>query len=222
MTRAILFDLFNTLIASDNRLRAMTVREMGATLGVEPEAFGQAFVRTWHERMVGALGDLDAQCRTIARRVGGDPTDDQVAHAVALRLAFNRQTIVVSEATLGALAALRGAGFQLAIVSNCTVDSGTVLAETPLVAAVDAVVLSYQVGIAKPDTRIYELACAAVDTSPTSCLYVGDGADRELYGAQSLGMPVYQTTQFARTDRDWDGPQIGNIAELQSAIEPTA
>jgi Predicted hydrolase (HAD superfamily) len=83
-------------------------------------------------------------------------------------------------------------------------------------------VLSYRVGIAKPDTRIYELACAAVDTPPAACLYVGDGADRELHGAKSLGMRVYQTTQFAVTDRDWNGPRIGNIAELPGIIEQPA
>jgi putative hydrolase of the HAD superfamily len=222
VTRAILFDLFNTLIASGDRRRAITLREMGATLGVEPEAFGQAFVRTWHERMVGTLGDLAEQCRTISRRIGGDPTDDQVSRAVELRLAFNRQTIVVADATLAALAATRAAGFQLAIVSNCTADSGTVLDETPLVAAVDAVVLSYRVGVAKPDTRIYEIACAAVDTPPTACLYVGDGADRELHGAKALGMRVYQTTQFAVTDPDWKGPRIGDIAELPGIVEQPA
>ena len=74
----------------------------------------------------------------------------------------------------------------------------------------------------KPDPRIYELACAAVDTPPAACLYVGDGADRELHGAKSLGMRVYQTTQFAVTDRDWNGPRIGNIAELPGIIEQPA
>jgi putative hydrolase of the HAD superfamily len=222
VTRAILFDLFNTRIASGNRKRAMTVREMGTTLGVEPDAFGQAFVRTWHERMVGSLGDLADQCRSIARSVGGDPSDEQVARAVELRLAFNRRTIIVADATVAALAAARAAGFRLAIVSNCTVDSGIVLGETPLAAAVDAIVLSYQVGIAKPDTRIYEFACDALDTAPASCVYVGDGADHELYGAKSLGMRVFQTTQFAVTDRDWDGPRIGNIAEVSSIVEQPA
>lgn len=196
----------------------MTVREMGATLGVDPDAFALGFVRSWRERMVGTLGDLAEQCRTIARSIGGDPTDDQVARAVELRLAFNRRTIVVADATLAALAAARAAGFQLAIVSNCTVDSGIILDESPLADAVDAVVLSYRVGIAKPDTRIYEMAYEALDTPPTECLYVGDGADRELYGARSLGMRVYQTTQFAVTDRDWDGPRIDNIAELPDII----
>lgn len=222
MTRAILFDLFNTLIASGDRRRATTVREMGATLGVEPDAFGQAFVHTWRERMTGTIGDLAEQCRTIARSVGGEPTEEQVARAVELRLAFNRRTIIVADTTLAALAATRAAGLQIAIVSNCTVDIGIILDETPLAAAVDAVVLSYRVGIAKPDTRIYEIACAAVDTPPAACVYVGDGAERELHGAKSLGMRVYQTTQFATTDREWTGPRIGNIGELPGIIERAA
>jgi hypothetical protein len=51
---------------------------------------------------------------------------------------------------------------------------------------------------------------------------VGDGADQELYGAQSLGMRVYQTTQFAVTDHGWTGPRITDLAELSGVIESAA
>src|SRR5262245_10777025 len=99
---------------------------MGAALGVDPEQFRVAFAQTWRERMIGAFGDLGAQCRRVARGLGADPTDDQVARAVELRFAFNRRAIVVSDDTLAVLSTLRADGLKLAIVSNCTVDSGAV------------------------------------------------------------------------------------------------
>lgn len=217
-THAILFDLFNTLIPGADEQRAATVRQMGADLGVDPEKFGEVVVEAWRDRMTGALGDLAAQCRTLAQRLGGDPSDAQVAAAVERRLATARETMVVPPGILDVLAELRAAGWGLAIVSNCTQDSGEVLAGLPLAAAVDATVLSYAVQIAKPDPRIYEQACKALGVAATACVYVGDGADRELYGAWALGMRVYQTTEFGRHDVDWSGVKIASLAELPSLV----
>jgi len=213
-THAILFDLFNTLIPGADDERAAAVREMGADLDVDPEKFGELMVEAWRDRMTGALGDLAAQYRTLAQRLGGDPSDAQVATAVQRRIGAARENMVVPPGTVEVLAELRAAGWGLAIVSNCTQDSGEVLAELPLAAAVDATVLSYAVRVAKPDPRIYEKACGALGVAATACVYVGDGADRELYGAWALGMRVYQTTQFAKHDRDWSGVKIGSLAEL--------
>lgn len=217
-THAILFDLFNTLISGADDERAATVRQMGADLGVDPEKFVELMVEVWRDRMTGALGDLAAQCRTLAQRLGGDPADAQVAAAVERRLAYARRSMVVPPETLEVLAELRAAGWGLGIVSNCTQDSGVVLAELPLAAAVDTIVLSYEVQVAKPDPRIYEKACGALGVKPTGCVYVGDGADRELYGAWALGMRVYQATQFAKHDRDWSGVKIASLAELPALV----
>lgn len=218
MARAVLFDLFNTLVASGDPDRAAVVGTMGAELGVDPDDFVRAFHRTWRERMVGALGDLATQCRELAARLGGQPTDEQIARAVELRLAFDRRTIVLADETLVALKALRANGFRVAIVSNCTVDSGTVLRSTPLVDAIDAMVLSYEVGVAKPDPRIYTTACDRIGVPAAACVYVGDGSDDELYGAESLGMRVLQTTQFADSDRSWAGEKIATVTDVGRLI----
>ncbi len=218
MARGILFDLFNTLVPGGNTGRAATVRRMGAAVGVDPDLFARSFVESWRERMIGALGDLEAQCREFARRLGGDPTDEQIARAVTLRLEFNRRTMVVTDQALHVLARLRAAGFRLGIVSNCTIDSGTVLDETPLPAAVDAVVLSFAVAIAKPDPRIYRRALTSLGVDAAECAYVGDGADRELDGASSLGMHVYQTTQFADSHPGWAGPKVTDLAALPGIL----
>jgi len=212
------FDLFNTLIGASNSGRVETTRAMGAVLGLAPEQFRSAFANAWHERMMGTLGDLGEQCRRIAHRLGAEPTAEQIDRAVDLRDTFNRRTMVVSDETLSVLSTLRAQGLPLAIVSNCTVDSGAVFAETPLARAVDATVLSYQVAACKPDPRIYAMACDAIGVPPASCVYVGDGADRELYGARDVGMTTYQTTQFAHTDRSWPGPTIGGLAEVPELV----
>ncbi len=110
------------------------------------------------------------------------------------------------------LTALRAAGFRVAIVSNCTSESGEVIHTTLLAQAADAVVLSCDVGLAKPDPAIYLLACERIGVpDPSDCVFVGDGADTELRGAARLGMRVIQTTQFSRNDPMWPGERVSSL-----------
>ena len=58
---------------------------------------------------------------------------------------------------------------------------------TPFAPLMDAAVLSFDAGIAKPDPRIYDLAVRRLGVAAEHCLYVGDGADGELSGATKAG-----------------------------------
>ena len=59
---------------------------------------------------------------------------------------------------------------------------------TALAPLFDVAVLSFDVGMAKPDPRIYELATERLGVAANDCLYVGDGSDGELSGAAQAGM----------------------------------
>ncbi len=45
-------------------------------------------------------------------------------------------------------------------------------------------------GVAKPDARIFEIACEHVGVRPENSLYVGDAYDIDVLGAHDAGMPV--------------------------------
>ena len=70
----------------------------------------------------------------------------------------------------------------------CSSDVEEAWDETELASHLDEVVLSCTVGLTKPDPRIYELACERLEVSPGDCLFVGDGANDELAGAERVGM----------------------------------
>ncbi len=54
------------------------------------------------------------------------------------------------------------------------------------------VVISSEVGMAKPDPRIFKMACAALGVSPGEAIYVGDLYDLDVQGAQGAGLfPVW-------------------------------
>ncbi|ROQ38371.1 HAD superfamily hydrolase (TIGR01509 family)/HAD superfamily hydrolase (TIGR01549 family) [Frondihabitans sp. PhB188] len=91
-----------------------------------------------------------------------------------------------------------GAGIRLAIVSNIALDIRPALAGWGIASALDAVVLSYEVGSVKPDPRIFQLAAGRLDSDPRECLMIGDSAHDDAGGA-ALGMPCL----IARPDQMW-------------------
>jgi putative hydrolase of the HAD superfamily len=217
MTRAVLFDLFNTLVPGS----VGPPVPIGPALGVDPVAFDRAFAACWRRRFMGELGDLAATLRSVAHDAGGDPTDAQVAEAAELRLASTRRLLAaVPATTLDTLGSLRAAGWRIGLVSNVTPGSAAVWRETPMPAYFQAVAFSDEVGAAKPDPAIYLSACRGLGVAPAECVYVGDGADSELEGAAALGMRAVRTVEHATVDRGWTGPTIDALPELLALLGP--
>jgi putative hydrolase of the HAD superfamily len=120
---------------------------------------------------------------------------------------------------------LRSAGYGLALVSMCAPDAPAMWHASPLGGAVDAEVFSCEVALRKPDPAIYLLAAERLGVEPGACLYVGDGAYRELTEAAAVGMdPVLirdpdEEAEMLRPDPDdWDGPAIGDLREIPGLL----
>jgi putative hydrolase of the HAD superfamily len=216
MPRAVLFDLFNTLIpGGDDGTRDAALATMARVLGVDPTAYIAAFNGTWPARHTGALGDLAEEVRAVARLVGGAPDDDRVAAALVIRQEMNAGLFAgVADTTLSVLDGLRAAGWSLGLVSNTSAGSPEAFRRGPLAARFDAVGFSNEIGIGKPDPRIYLAVCGRLAVDPADCVYVGDGADQELAAAATLAMHAFRTTEHADTDPTWTGPTIGGLADL--------
>jgi len=108
MARFVIFDLFHTLVHGADEERDRVVEEMAGIVGVEPARLLRAYHDTWRERLV--MPDAAETVRVLAERLGGRPTDEQVARAAARRLEFATRLLgSVSTATLDVLDLLRAA-----------------------------------------------------------------------------------------------------------------
>jgi putative hydrolase of the HAD superfamily len=87
------------------------------------------------------------------------------------------------------LAALRGRGLRLGIVTN-----GVVARQAPKIEVlglgglVDAVVISEAVGASKPDRRIFAHAVTALGVGAETAWFVGDNPVTDVLGARQVGM----------------------------------
>jgi putative hydrolase of the HAD superfamily len=156
----------------------------------------------------------------LAVRVGGSPSDDQVARAAQLRHDLVRRLLdAASPDTLAGLESLRRQGWRLALVSNATAEAASAWPGSALARHFDAVAFSCELGVAKPAAEIYRHAVHAVGApSASACVFVGDGGDGELAAAAALGMRVIRTTEHNNTDPTWPGPAIARLRDLPALL----
>jgi epoxide hydrolase-like predicted phosphatase len=77
--------------------------------------------------------------------------------------------------------------FKVGLLSNVAKDRISELFTPDEIALFDDIVLSFQVGLAKPDPKIFELAAARLSVAPSECLFIDD-LEKYLVGAEKAGM----------------------------------
>ncbi|MDA3628314.1 HAD family hydrolase [Saccharopolyspora oryzae] len=84
---------------------------------------------------------------------------------------------------------LRDSGLRLAVITNApSAYQRKKIAAVGLADVFDVLVISGEVGVAKPDPRIFRTACDALGLSPGEVAHVGDRLDTDARGAASAGL----------------------------------
>ncbi len=93
-----------------------------------------------------------------------------------------------AEGSLEALETLRRRGYRIAVVSNADGRVRTLLEAAGLSAHLEFVVDSAEVGVEKPDPRIFLAATGRLGLPPAACAYVGDIYEIDVVGARRAGL----------------------------------
>lgn len=222
---AAIFDLFGTLVPPYRHHEVLA--EMAGVLRVDPARFMTVFAEETSEARETGQATLEETLRDVCRRLGEAAADARIAEAVDIRRRFTRASLAPRDDALQALTELKGDGFAIAVISDCCQAVSELWESAALAAYVDAAILSFRVGVRKPDRRIYRLACTALSVEPSRCVYVGDGGHHELAGAARAGMDAVLLRIESEMDldpyrpeaRSWDGPWVGSLRQLVQAVK---
>jgi putative hydrolase of the HAD superfamily len=114
-----------------------------------------------------------------------------------------------------ALAEMREAGALIAVVSNWDCSLSGVLAEVGLGGAVDAVVVSAEAGVSKPDPRIFELALERLRRNAAEALAVGDSLETDVAGAEAARI---RAVLLDRAEAITAAPGVETVNSLSDVI----
>lgn len=185
--RGVVFDLWQTLVPFPvESAREMYVR-LAETWGAESESFDQV----WHRRRLEReTGPIEPHLRSVAEELG---LQGDLEAVMRVRRDWTFGALVVPRPdAVPTLEELRRRGHKLGMVSACSQDVPDVWERTPFANLFDSTVFSCSVGYSKPDPRIYELVAEELGLDVADCLFVGDGANDELPGAELAGMTAIQ------------------------------
>ena len=121
-----------------------------------------------------------------------------------------------------ALAALRGRGVRLAIVSNFDGRLRDLVDGLGLAPLVDATLWSTRVGHAKPAPEIFAAATGALGVAPGNALHVGDGAIADVEGARRAGMTAILVDRRAASPAPAGVRTVASLAELPPLLDAIA
>jgi putative hydrolase of the HAD superfamily len=110
-------------------------------------------------------------------------------------------------------------GFRLGVVTNG--DGGQQQAKLTalgLGSALEVVVCSGDVGFAKPDRRIFEVAADRLGLSLDHCLFVGDRRDSDALGALGAGMSALWLNRKGQPSPDDLVPEIDTLHRLPTFV----
>jgi len=212
--RAVIFDLWQTLVPWDVEESTRFNTEVAKTIGVDPERYLEAWLTAHHlpNRNTGPAAD---HFQALFGELGVNADVDDV---LAMRRERARRVLVPRSDALPTLEELRRRGHLLGMISVCTQDVPEVWEDTALGGKFDVTVFSCDVGLSKPDPRIYQLAAEQLGVAPGDCLFVGDGANDELPGAERAGMTALQLRAPGETltadGAAWSGPSVGQLSEV--------
>jgi putative hydrolase of the HAD superfamily len=210
--RAVIFDLWQTLVPWPVEGASRMYDGLAEHFGAEPDRFRELWLRGRRDR---ELGPIEPHLRALAGELG---FEGDIAAAVTLRRDWTLEYLVPRPDAVPTLEELRRRGHLLGMISACSQDVPDVWERTPFGGLFDSTLFSCAVGVSKPDPRIYELACEELGVEPRDCLFVGDGANDELPGAERAGMTALQLRApgepLTEEGERWEGRYVETLTEV--------
>jgi putative hydrolase of the HAD superfamily len=115
--------------------------------------------------------------------------DGEVFQREERRAAAMRRAWQLYDDALPCLRALRAAGLRLGAITNAAgAYQRAKLEVLGLESEFDAVLISGELGVAKPHRAIFRTACATLGVHPAQAVHVGDRLDMDAEGAHNAGM----------------------------------
>ena len=196
MTKAVIFDMYETLITHYN-CPLYFGSEMAADAGVATSEFYRVWRNDEYEwmRTVGkmTLEELLTMTLNDVGRFSPELVEKLAAKRVVTKVECFKH---LHSQIIPMLEELKKQGIKIGLISNCYFEEAKVIRESELYPYFDAVCLSCELGMRKPEEVIYERCMQELAVAPKECIYVGDGGSHELETAGNLGMKPIQATWY--------------------------
>ena len=235
--RAVSFDLDDTLRDASGAAGPVrrTAEQLVATSGVASEVLLEANAREWAVLWpevesgwtLGAISGEEVTAEAWRRTLAACGVDDPALgrRATQIHLAETLAAQRLFGDAVRVLDALDG-HLPLALITNAASDTQrAVLRALDLERRFDAIVISGEVGVAKPDPAAFHLACVRLGAEPAATWHVGDNLITDVGGARAAGLVAVWLNRngVGRPDNTVEPDlTIDSLDDLRAYISPVS
>jgi putative hydrolase of the HAD superfamily len=215
--RGCLVDVYDTIFES---VFVDRVTALAGWAGVSVEDWLAELEKTRLDRDRGKLTTAAAYDLAL-RGCGIEPADGFVDDLVRRDAAFSRANTRLFDDTVPFFDWLRSEGILIALVSNCADSTRGLLEYLGVIPLVDAVVLSCEVGSAKPSPEIYVTALADLGVAAADAVFIDD-QPAFCMGAEAVGVRPIQIARDGvngvAVGGGWDFPVVHSLLDAKSLL----
>ena len=217
MIRTVIFDMYETLITLFNSPLYFGT-QMAIDAGITEDKFKRLWVSTEVARTVGKMTLEEALEMILVENkcYSKELLDSIVQKRIAAKEdCFNHMHLEI----IPLFNNLREKGIKIGLISNCFSEEAYVIQRSVLFPYFDAVCLSYEQGIQKPDAEIYKKCIEKLMVTADECLYVGDGGSYELEAAKDLGMETVQAAWYLKEGTTQPTGRKENFKQIENPLD---
>lgn len=192
--------------------------QMAEDAGISEDKFQALWRPTEHERSIGELTLEEAL--EIVLRENHCYSEILIKKIVEKRIAAKEECFRhLHSEIIPMLSTLKKKGVLVGLISNCFSEEADAIRRSELFPYFDAVYLSYEQGIQKPEEEIFLRCMYGFSVKAQDCIYVGDGGSEELETARNLGMEAVQAAWYLQEGITQPSKRKHDFFQMEKPLE---
>lgn len=215
--KAVIFDMYETLI-THYESSVYFGTQMAFDAGIEQEKFQAIWRVTESDRTIGKISFEEILEKIL--KENNCFSDEKMSYIVNKRIFCQEELFEhINEEIIPMLKNLKEKGIRIGLISNCFSEEAIVIKKSKLYSFFDAVCLSYDEGLQKPDLEIFQRCLKKLNVQADECIYVGDGGSNELVAAKSIGMKSMQAVWYLKANTNQPSKRNPLFIQLETPTE---
>lgn len=194
MIKAVIFDMFETLVTHYESPLYMG-KQISNDIGISEQKFREIWNRTDDDRTLGKRS-LEGVIEEILK--ANNCYSQELFDKIITKRKMSKQECFqhIHPEILPLLDALKEMNIKIGVITNCYFEESEVIRNSIFFNYFDSICMSCELGIKKPNVKIFQKCMEDLEVAAKECLYVGDGGSFELETARVLGMHPLQATWY--------------------------
>lgn len=195
--------------------------DIGSTLVDETKAYDHRAREMLAQTDIG-FSTFDQKRMELAKQ-GLDGNSEAIKYFGLQKTPWHTEDETPFADALETLEVLKARGYRLGIIANEVAGLERRLDAWGLLKYVDVVAASAELGVDKPDQRMFEKALEMAGCQPWEAVMVGDRLDNDIFPAKALGMKTvwirqglakYQHIDLGKPGADWIIEALSDLKEV--------